>query len=164
MDVVYFLKEEQLRLTKALENIQEAKKITSLRESFAELNTDLCAFLLLELDYVYPELEGLFSGSETLIDTLSAQNRTIVRKVKGLEKLLVKAGGSVPEISLKISALAETVVGHFDAVKLNILPKMRILIRTEDREDLGDAFLDQVEELRKTERSTPKRLMSKKRA
>lgn len=141
MDILHFIKEYQDGLRAA----EAALEQSSLAEPGLGLfSRDLAIYLELERDYLYPEIQDLFAGAATLVQIGEGHAATISRRLK----LLLKAQESHADLLAPWADLKAALAQHFDAEEKHLLPKMRTMIRTEDREELGQVFVDARDELR----------------
>ena len=108
---------------------------------------ELQVHLVLEKDYLYPEIAGLFGGSEALVAGSLANATMIGKRLKSLMKMVSKTVAEQESYPKRLSELHESVLSHLEQAEQALMPKMRLMIRTEDREDLGQVFIDVKAEL-----------------
>jgi len=147
MDVLYFIKAEHESVRSALEGFRSAHGVTDRREKFSALKQLLSVHLKLEENYLYPELSGMFAGSELVIDVALAGHSILARNLDAIDKLLHKPLAAQDGIAKKEEALFELVVKHIDSQEHELMPRIRELIATGAREELGFVLLDAKEEL-----------------
>ncbi len=150
MDVLQVIKEDHDAIRRSIDELLTASKVTDRRKVFATLQKSVSDRLVLEERYLYPEIHGLFAEAD-VFTTLAAGNHKIIRRhLSGLNQLLSKPVAAVSAASLtkKISELKDLAERHLETVERVLMPKMRQLIPTVDREDLGQAFIDIKAELR----------------
>lgn len=147
MDVLHFLKTQHDLLRDGLTQVESADGVKARRTQLEELNRELNVHLLLEKDYLYPELGDLFPGADVLVTAGLASASTISRRAKTLIKLAAKPAAEQEGYSKRLAELKDSILKHFDQEEQSLMPKIRNLIRTEDREDLGQVFIDAKAEL-----------------
>jgi len=142
MDVLHFIKSHHDSLREGLARLTAAEGVKARRIALEELSRDLQVHLALEKDYLYPEIGDLFPGGDVLVVAGQASVLVISKRLKTLQKLAVKPAGEQEGWTKRLVELAEAMQRHFEQEEQTLMPKMRLLIRTEDREDLGQLFLD----------------------
>ncbi len=149
MDVLYVIKSDHELIKMGFSRLEAADGVKSRRLVFDELARVLQVHLSLARDYLYPEINGLFPGSEALIDIGLAQATIIGKKLKALSKLTVGPASEQVGYAKRVIEVRDTVLAHLASEENLVLPRMRDLIRTEDREDLGEVFEDAQAEIRR---------------
>ena len=142
MDVLHFIKTDHDALRAALAELQAAAGVKLRRQHFDELTKLLNIHLTLQKDYLYPEIAGLFPGAQALVDIGLAHASGITKKSKALGKLIAGPAAEQVGFEKKFVELKDAILTQIQAEEASLLPKMRDLIRTEEREDLGDVFQD----------------------
>ena len=142
MDILHFLKSHHDAITAACSQLETTTCINQRRLEFAALTQRLEAYMTLEQDYLYPEIAGLFPGADNLVAIGAANAAIIDRHLKSLAKLWSKSGEEQPDFAPHLAELHAVLVKHFEQEEQILMPKMRTLMRTEDREDLGQVFAD----------------------
>jgi hypothetical protein len=143
MDILHFIKSRHDGMRDRLSELEQQDGVKARRATLDGLSQDVQTYLVLEKDYLYPEITGLFPEAETLVQTGLASGSIIGRRTKALVKLLAmplaEQGGAWPK---RLAELKESILKHFDQEERLLMPKLRALLRTEDREDLGQVFLE----------------------
>lgn len=147
MDVLHFIKSYHDEVRQVLDSVESADGLKARRQCLDDLARLVQAYLDLEKDYLYPEIGDLFAGVDTLVRAGEANGAAIGRRVKSLVKLLAKPVNEQEGWEKRLAELRASLVEHFDSEEQVLMPKMRLMIRTEDREDLGQVFLDARDEL-----------------
>jgi hypothetical protein len=142
MDVLHFLKTNHDTIRAELARLVELDGVKARRAELDELARAVQMHLVLERDYLYPEVSGLFSGAEALVTAGLAEAAVIEKRLKAITKLAAKPAAEQDGFDKRLDELRAAVIGHFDQEEQMLMPKIRELIRTEDREDLGQVFLD----------------------
>ena len=142
MDVLHFLKSDHDSIRASLDLVVAADGVKTRRIHLEDLAKLLQVHLVLERDYLYPEISGLFLGVDAVIDLGLATAALTSKRLKLLVKLASKPADEQEGIDKRVAELRESILKHFDHEEQHLLPKMRYLIRTEDREDLGQVFVD----------------------
>jgi hemerythrin superfamily protein len=147
MDVLHFIKSYHDEVKQVLDSVESADGLKERRQRLDDLARLVQAYLDLEKDYLYPEIGDLFAGVDTLVRAGEANGAAIGRRVKSLVKLLAKPVNEQEGWEKRLAELRASLIEHFDSEEQVLMPKMRLMIRTEDREDLGQVFLDARDEL-----------------
>jgi hypothetical protein len=147
MDVLHFIKSYHDEVRQVLDSVESADGPKARRQRLDDLARLVQAYLDLEKDYLYPEIGDLFAGVDTLVRAGEANGAAIGRRMKNLVKLLAKPVNEQEGWEKRLAELRESLIEHFDSEEQVLMPKMRLMIRTEDREDLGQVFLDARDEL-----------------
>jgi hypothetical protein len=146
MDVLHFLKAQHEGIKSAFERVGSGG-VKSKRAGFEALARDLSIYVTLEKDYLFPELTGLGAGLDALVSVGQANGATIDRRLKTLAKEIVKPADEQDKLAARLTELQELVVRHFEQEERSLMPKIRDLIRTEEREDLGQVFVEARDDL-----------------
>lgn len=149
MDVLHFLKSDHDAIRTGLDRLEKSDGVKVRRAVLDELARRVQTHMVLERDYLYPEIAELFAGVEALVSIGLANMTQISRRLKVLVKLVSQPVAQQASYPKKLEELREAVLQHFEHEEQSLLPKLRYLIRTEDREDLGQVFLDVRDELMK---------------
>lgn len=147
MDVLQFLKISHDHIREDLGRFLKADGIKSRRAVFDSLVSEITVRLLLEKDYLYPELTGLFPEADVIVTTGLANGSVLSKKLKILEKLLSKTIKEQAGIEKKIEEFASLLEAHFNQQEQHLMHKLRQTMRTDDREELGQVFEDVSKEL-----------------
>lgn len=148
MDVLQFLKLSHDQIREDLGRFLKADGIKSRRTVFEPLVSEISIRLLLERDYLYPELTGLFPEADVVVTTGLANGSALSKRLKILEKLLSKTIKEQNGIEKKIEEFACLLEGHFNQQEQHLMHKLRQTMRTDDREELGQVFEDVSKELK----------------
>ena len=142
MDILQFLKSRHDAIRGACGQLESTVGGQPRRREFDNLTSVLEAYMGLERDYLYPEIGGLFPGSDSLVVIGSANAAIIDKRLKALAKLWSKGGEEQAGFGVQLVALKGALLKHFEQEEQILMPKMRAVMRTEDREDLGQVFAD----------------------
>lgn len=164
MDILHFLKTQHDLAREVLTRVEQADGIKARRHHLDDLTKELTAHLMLEKDYLYPELAGLFAGADALVTVGLANGALIGRRLKTLVKLAGKSAAEQDGYDKRLAELRESMLKHFDLEEQTLMPKVRALIRTEDREDLGQVFAEAKVDLLGEAEPEPLPTSSRKRA
>lgn len=149
MDILSILKAEHDHIRDGFTKLARAGGVKARQALFEELVQDIQMHLTLEKEYLYPELAQLFAGAEALVDIGQANGAAIGRRLKNVSKLATKPSGEKDGYDKKEADLRDSVLKHFDFAEQSLMPKVRGLVRTEEREDIGQLFLDVKDEMRR---------------
>jgi hypothetical protein len=147
MDVLYFMKSEHEAVLSALERFVSADSVAQKREAFNGLKNILSVHLKLEETYLYPELAGLFPGSDVVVDVAIAEHVVVGKHLDSIGKTLSKPVSEHTGLDKKIETFVEMVRKHVGTQEQSLMPKLRQLIPTVAREELGEVLLDAKEEM-----------------
>ena len=165
MDCLHFIKSHHESLKGALNVLVDTDGIKLRRALIDELTRDLTVYLALEKDYLYPEIATLFPGAEAAAAMGVANGTALTRRAKALKALVGKTAAEQEEAYPKrLRELYDATMKHFEQEEQVLMPKMRAMIRTEDREDLGQVFLEVKSEILAAQNSESASARSRKRA
>jgi len=143
VDVLHLIKEEHEGIRGLLNDLHTARSATVRKKVLEELKRKVQMHIHLEGEYLYPEVAGLFNESSTFIEKSTENHKMIHRSLSEVEKLLNKKPQVDNDlINKKMLKLVESFKDHFESEEDILMPKLRELIPTQDREDLGQVFLD----------------------
>lgn len=142
MDCLHFIKTQHDALRTALAALSAADGVKVRRSVVGDLARDVQVYLALEKDYLYPEIAGLFPGADVVAAAGTANGAALVRRIKALKALVAKNAAEQDGYPKKLKEFEESLLKHFEQEEQVLMPKMRSMIRTEDREDLGQVFLE----------------------
>jgi hypothetical protein len=148
VDVLQFIKTSHDQIREDLGRFLKSDGIKARRSTFESLSGVITTQLLLERDYLYPELPGLFPEAELVVSTGLANGSLISKKLKLLEKSLAKAVKEQAGIERKIEEFSQLLETHFNQQEQSLMPRLRQSMRTEDREELGQVFVDVREDMK----------------
>lgn len=148
MDVLHFIKSYHEEVVCQLEQLDAAHDLETRQGLLEQIGRLLKVYIHLEEQYLYPEIIGLFPGVEDLVRLGEASAATIERQINNLSKAVANA---LPEREVawteQLVALKSAILEHFQLEERTLMPKLRLKLRTEVREDLGQVFLDARHEL-----------------
>lgn len=142
MDCLHFIKTQHDALRTALAGLAAADGVKVRRTLVDDLARDTQVYLTLEKDYLYPEIAGLFPGSDVIAAAGTANGAALVRRIKALKTLVAKNANEQEAYPKRLKEFEEALLKHFEQEEQVLMPKVRSMIRTEDREDLGQVFLE----------------------
>ena len=122
----------------------------------------LLAHLSLERDYLYPEIDGLLAGVGPLVAAGLANGSALQRRTRALSRLAEQPAALQADFVKRLAELRAAVDRHLEQQEQCLLPKLRDSIRTEEREDLGQVFLDIRDELARSMDDPPAQLKRKR--
>lgn len=142
MDCLHFIKTQHDALRTALAELMATDGIKVRRTLVDDLARDVQVYLALENEYLYPEIAGLFPGADVLAAAGTANSQALSRRIKALKALAAKSATEQETYPKRLKEFEESLLKHFEQEEQILMPKMRAMIRTEDREDLGQVFLE----------------------
>ena len=146
MDILHLIKTDHNSILAAFpERAKESfvKKSAKLSSLFSEIDVHFS----LEKDYLFPEVSFLSPEAKTITDIGLANHGIIQQKMKSLKSAANRSNTKAETLISKLDELKDLVWKHFHMEEQMLMPKIRILIQTELREDLGHVFLDAKEDL-----------------
>lgn len=149
MDVLHVIKSDHDLIKKAFDELEAADGAKTRRAAFDELSRVVQVHLAFGKDHLYPEINGLFPGSEALVDIGLAQASVVGKRLKIVSKLIVAPASEQGGFAKRVAELKESVLAYLLAEENQVLPRMRDLIPTQDREDLGEVFQEVLTDLRR---------------
>jgi len=148
VDVLQFIKTSHDHIREDLGRFLKSDGIKARRSTFESLAGVITTQMVLERDYLYPELPGLFPEAQLVVSTGLANGSLISKKLKLLEKSLAKAVKEQSGIERKIEEFSDLLENHFVQQEQVLMPRLRQCMRTEDREELGQVFEDVRDDLK----------------
>lgn len=140
MDVLQVIKRDHDELRDLISGFASVTKVAERRDLFGKLKLALDIHTRLEEGYLYPEVDGLFPGSELFVDASTANHRTIDRMLAAIGKTLKQPVVAHTGLSREIDKLAAVMESHLRMEEEQMMPKLRVSVGTQDREDLGEVF------------------------
>lgn len=137
MDILYFLKEKFDELRSLMLQITDLPKDLQKAAVYEQFLRKISLLNQLEAEYIYPEIRGI----NPALDLLTVQS---IKYLEAIQKSLTHSSKQSPQIDLD---LVETVKEYICHQESQLMPKLRMTMRTEDREDLGQVVVDAEEEL-----------------
>ncbi len=154
MDVLYLIKEDHNKIRSLCNAMMDAfERVKALKEedytpALLSLGREVRAHLHLEETYLFPEVLNVFPDAKRLITTCLGHQVAILKALDDIEVKLLKIGAKkLPEAAPGIANFKAAIEQHFSIEEEMLLPKIRQLIPTQDREDLGQVFQDVREEI-----------------
>lgn len=161
MDVLQIIKDDHARIQSTADELQRASSMTARKKLFKPLQRDLLQHLHIEAEFLYPEAEDCVVNIPESFFNISAKNHKVL--LKGLKKVekVVEKRSLVAADQKAIEALSQAIENHFSLEESVLMPRMRKLLPTQEREDLGLVYRDYAQEVigvtrQKTKRSTRK--------
>jgi hypothetical protein len=142
MDVLALLKKDHDQIKVLLSSFGSASGLDDFRSLIVPLKASVGNLIKMESEFLFPEIDGLFSGSDQLVQKLLAKQGVIASAFDEFTKLLSLGAESAAKIFDLGKRLVILVTSHLLDQQDLIIPRVRKLIPTEDREDLAEVFLD----------------------
>lgn len=139
MDILHYLKTHHDSIRTTCESLLQAKAVKERKAQLEALVKATEVYLTLERDFLYPEISGLFAAADSLIEAAEANAANVDKMLKSLVKT---ASSNAAVFAARLQEFQLALTRHFDQEEQNLMPKMRMHIRTEEREDLGQVFAD----------------------
>lgn len=153
MDILYFLKSDFDEIKSLIHSLEQSGGPSSdsglntedRHKARTPLGLALRLYLILKRDYIYPEIKGLSPS----LDALVALGQ---KRIQGIESLLggtfLGQGESIRDLDEKsFTQLLALLKEHIALEEQFLMPKIRLQMRTEDREDLGQVLADVKDEI-----------------
>lgn len=141
MDVIQILKEDHGVLFGQAQSLSGLQTKKDLIENFPAFYEVLSSRLALEKNYLYPEIDGIFAEADILAAAVK-RNGQLKRQLDKLSKEIAEKKFDLATVRPELIKLEKQLELHFATEDSVILPKMRRLIATEDREELAYVFED----------------------
>lgn len=139
MDILYILKERFEELRSLMLKVSDGPQGEMARSLQGQLAQKIRILSRIQSDYIYPEIRG----SNSTLDGIIGQSGQY------LERIELFLEGGPPYEAGKLPSFLESVREYITHEETHLMPKLRITMRTEDREDLGQVVVDAEEELQK---------------
>ena len=147
MDILYLLKTEQEAVLQSLQKFQGSEEAPeNLSRWFSALSRAVRRYLRIDRDFLYLEISEILPNARKLAVAGQQEHTKIEALLRLVSELLQKPGEKSTEIAAALSELCCQVGSHFRYQQEHVIPKMRELIPTQDREDLSEVFRDLLEE------------------
>ena len=141
MDVLALVKGDHLDLAERLATLKR-RDPTKNKKFLRTMCEAMQSFVGRNRDYFYPEIDGLFDGSEALVELAHSRATGVDRLVDGLMKSASRANTTRKTLEKRLGELEEALGQLVRFEQETLMPKVRRSMRTEEREDLGQVFLD----------------------
>lgn len=142
MDILSLLKSEQEAVLHSLQEPQGADRECpdTLKNLFASMSASIREYMAVDQEFLYLEIEGVLPNASRLSDV----GRSHHEKIQSLlDSVLGQIGTRNSDgILVEWAALQQEVLSHVRYQQENIIPRMRELIPTQDREDLAEVLQD----------------------
>ena len=145
MDILYVIKlehEQLLRSIEGLSNFVSVRISDDVIKEFERIKLSIDHYLELDKEFLYPEILDLFAGAKKNITFGESCHLRIREALILIYDRIVSAKSVNPLLDEQISDLQEMVRQHITYQQEFIIPKMREMIPTQEREDLSDVFND----------------------
>jgi len=137
MDVLQIIKQDHTDILASLGQLDAQTTLKARRAVVNQCNEELLLHLHLEASYVFPEACELSSEAKTFI-SIGLANHALLRKdLQKLMKLVEQSLAAQDDYNRLCEDLLSKVQKHFALEEELLLPQMRKLIATQDREDFG---------------------------
>jgi len=142
MDVLHIMKADHEQIRAKLSAFADSDGISVKRKIFPELEREFSIHAAIEDGYLYPEISGLFPGADVLVDVCLANHAVLTKLMAGISKLIAKPIAEQSGLGNKINELTLQLHKHIELQEQSLMPKIRQLIPTQEREDLGQVLMD----------------------
>ena len=144
MDILFLIKAEHSRLQELVGSLAKGPhNARELRADLGALDVALETFIALDRELLYPELSELFSLSGRVIAEGHSHHRQLLELLADSREALRAGPARLDSVA---AALREAVQSHLLHQQEQVLPRLRELIPTQEREDLGQVYLEMREE------------------
>jgi hypothetical protein len=140
MDILYILKERFEEIKALMLKVSDGPQSDIPKPLKEQLSKKIRVLSRLQSEYIYPEIRGVNPS----LDSILSQS---IHDLEHVESLLDTPS---PWDGAKLQSLLDSIKEYIIHEETLLMPKLRITMRTEDREDLGQVVVDAEEELQKT--------------
>jgi hypothetical protein len=109
---------------------------------FSELKETSLSLIKIEETFLFPEFGSLFSGSDTYLASAKVCHAAIAASLSEMESSLRRNGHGSKEVGGALELLARALMEYIGSQQEVFMPKIRKMVPTGDREELGQVFLD----------------------
>ncbi|MEZ4741330.1 MAG: hemerythrin domain-containing protein [Bdellovibrionota bacterium] len=149
MDVLSIIKKDHDQICCLLDSLSSGMSLEDFHSILPPLSAALSDLMRFEAEYLFPEVQDLFVGSEQFIGNALKNQKKILDDLEQLRSVMrSKDGGS--GIKTAILDMVRLVRAHIDDQRDLLIPRIRKLIPTQEREDLGEVFIESKQEIRAT--------------
>ena len=142
MDILHYLKTHHDSIRTTCESLWQAKAVKERKAQLEALVKAAEVYLTLERDFLYPEIAGLFAAADSLVEAAETNSANVDKALKSLVKAAAGSPFEAAAFASRLQELQLALTMHFDHEERSLMPKMRMHIPTEEREDLGQVFAD----------------------
>jgi hemerythrin superfamily protein len=142
MDLLFLLKLEHDQIRTLLSLLSSEPSQDVLRERLRALEQISTRLIRIEADFLFPEVDNLFAGVDHILSNAMNNQGKISSLLSSINELLSGDGASSSEFSETLSLLLKTIESHVADQQEFLIPRIRKLIPTKDREELGQVFLE----------------------
>lgn len=154
MDILQLIKEEHAEINSILPRLKDDEIDLKWHQLYEKASALVLAHLQVEERYLFPEIEELFPSAVDFVN-LAADNHKAMREVLAqIDKGLAQKKPSIDQILEWISELDELVTKHLQMEEEIVMPKLRRMIPTSEREEMGEVWKDTRDEILSS-RTTP---------
>lgn len=147
MDILQLIKEEHTEINKLFPLLKDDDITQDWLDLYRKVSSMLTLHVQLEERYLLPEIEELLPVS-TEFSNVARQNNLLMKEIlSSIDKALGQKKKPVNKILEWVSALDEVVTKHLLLEEEIVLPKLRRLVSTREREEMGEVWNDLRDEL-----------------
>lgn len=142
MDILQLIKEEHAEINGILPRLKDDEIDLKWHQLYDRASALVLAHLQVEERYLFPEIEEMFPSASEFV-TLALDNHKAMREVLArIDKGLALKKRSIDQILEWISELDELVTKHLQLEEDIVMPKLRRMIPTSEREEMGEVWKD----------------------
>lgn len=149
MDILFLIKQEQSKLQATLCSMMDQQD--SGRVNLEPALADVDQYISLDHEFLYPELSGLLSPQHRFVNEGGQKHQVIKTLLANLKQELSEGHEDHKEgfrnAQNLFQSLKREVDQHIAYQQDQILPYLRSAVPTQDREDLGQVYLDLKEDM-----------------
>jgi len=147
MDVLSLLKRDHDQIQCLLEGFNPSASGDDLRSVLTPLKAAMSDLMKIEADYLFPEVGDLFTGADVIVDRAMARQTEISATLLSLKEVLADKNVSNETLMPLVAEISRLIGSHIKDQQDLLIPRIRKLIPTQDREDLAEVFMEAKREL-----------------
>ena len=142
MDLLFLLKLEHDQIRALLLLLSSGPSQEILRDRLRALEQISTRLIRIEADFLFPEVDNLFVGVANILSNAVNNQDKITSLLSVINELMLSDGEPSHEFSETLALLLKTIEAHVADQQEFLIPRIRKLIPTKDREELGQVFLE----------------------
>ena len=142
MDVLSLLKRDHDQIACLLGGFKVKASADDLRSLLTPLRAAMTDLMKIESDYLFPEIGDLFAGANGIVERATGRQAKISETLENLRSVLADKGVTDEIFASPAQALVDVISCHIKDQQDLLIPRIRKLIPTQDREDLAEVFLE----------------------
>ncbi len=146
MDLLFLIKVEHDQMRGIISRLASNPPQDRLLEMVDELNRTLEKQIKVETEFLFPEIEDLFPGVDILITRALVRHDQMRTALAAVHKQALAKKQTGTRLAEAVQDLVSAIDDHIEDQQQFLIPKLRKLVPTRDREELGQIFQEVLSE------------------